>query len=44
MPEPKELARRFEQFERIALSLIRGFFKTMDELDDLLQQANATTD
>jgi len=43
-PDPEELARRFEQFERIALSLIRGFFKTMDELDDLLQQANATTD
>ena len=30
--------------ERLALSLIRGFFKTMDELDELLQQANATTD
>jgi len=43
-PEPEELTRRFEQFERIALSLIRGFFKTMDELNDLLQQANTRTD
>lgn len=43
-PEPEDLNHCFKQFERIALSLIRGFFKTMDELDDLLQQANATTD
>jgi hypothetical protein len=46
MTEPghEELLRRFEQFERLALSLIRDFFKTMDELNELLQQANARTD
>jgi len=39
-----ELVRKFKQFERITLSLIRGFFKTMDELNELLQQANARAD
>jgi len=43
-PSHDELVRKFEQFERITLSLIRDFFKTMDELNELLQQANARTD
>jgi hypothetical protein len=41
--EQDELVRKFEQFERIALSLVRDFFRTKDELDGILQQANTTT-
>jgi len=43
LPEPAELVRKFEQFERITLSLVRSFFRTMDELDGILQQANTRT-
>jgi hypothetical protein len=42
-PAHEELVRQFEQFERISLSLIGGFFKTMDDLNDILQQANTRT-
>lgn len=42
-PEQAELVRKFEQFERITLSLVRSFFRTMDELDGILQQANTRT-
>ena len=40
----EQLVQRFEQFERILLNLVRDFFKTADELDELLQEANARTD
>lgn len=43
LSEQTELVQRFEQFERITLSLVRSFFRTMDELDGILQQANTRT-
>lgn len=43
-PKEADLARQFEQFEQVTLSLIRGFFRTADELNELLQEANARAD
>ena len=36
-----EFVTRFEQFERILTALVQDFFKTTDELDQILEDANA---
>ena len=43
-PDESELIRKFEQFELITLSLVRSFFTTADELDELIQEANSSAD
>ncbi len=39
--EEDQLLSKFDLFERMLLSLIRGFFKTLKELDEILEKANA---
>ncbi len=36
-----DFVRRFELFETILFSLIQGFFKTLDELDAILEETNS---
>jgi len=39
-----KLLQEFDKFEQIALCLLRRFFETADEIDELLQEANARSD
>jgi len=39
--EAKELQQRFEIFEAALISLIRDFFETTEELDEILEEANS---
>jgi len=38
---PRELREHFELFEATLRALIRGFFKTVEELDEILEEANS---
>jgi hypothetical protein len=38
---PEELSRRFELFEATLGALARGFFKTIEGLDEILEDANS---
>jgi hypothetical protein len=38
--DEKEIVKRFESFENIMAGLIRGFFKTLKGLDEILENAN----
>lgn len=38
---PTDFVERFEQFERILVGLVRPFFKTIDELDRILEETNS---
>ena len=40
-PDEADLVARFELFEQLALSIFRSFFRTVDEIDELLREANA---
>jgi hypothetical protein len=37
----EEFNNRFEVFERALLAMVRGFFETVEELDEILEEANA---
>jgi len=39
--DAKEIQRRFEIFETTLSALVRGFFKTLEELDEILEEANS---
>lgn len=39
-----EIEQKFEHFESLVCTLLKGFFETKDDINEILQQANATTD